>query len=136
MQFRYRVFLLWFILITKGFALKCFNCENKVNPACGAYFKPYQFKVDPCPGEGAKCALQRQTVSDGWVGIVRICYQPGSLDGLNDTNGCRYWTNNQLGYTAYYCFCDTDYCNTASVWSGAYTLITMIAITVFLIKQL
>ena len=52
-------------------------------------------------------------ITDGWVGIVRICYQLGSLNGINETNGCKNWTNAMLGYTAYYCFCDTDYCNSA-----------------------
>lgn len=100
-------------ITTTVYSLKCFNCENRFNPACGIYFKPYQFKAHPCPGPDYKCALQRQTSKDGWVGIVRICYQLGSLNGINETNGCKNWTNVMLGYTAYYCFCDTDYCNSA-----------------------
>jgi len=47
---------------------------------------------------------------DGWVGIVRVCYQRGTLPGLNETDGCRYWTTGD-GFTALYCFCTTDYCN-------------------------
>lgn len=100
-------------------ALKCFNCESHVNPACGAYFKAYQFKAENCDGTNFKCALQRQPARpDGWIGIVRICYQIGTLPGMNETNGCRKFTNEDNGYTAYYCFCDTDYCNTSTTLTG------------------
>lgn len=110
-------------------ALKCFHCDNHLNPACGVYFKPYQFRAVYCPGPDYKCALQRQRKKDdGWIGIVRVCYQSGSLPGINETNGCRNWTNDMHGYTAYYCFCDTDYCNSATKYSGLLSFILLIPI--------
>ena len=43
-----------------GFGLKCFECDNKINPACGVYFKSYQFMPpSECWGY-VKCGLQRQ----------------------------------------------------------------------------
>ena len=61
---------------------------------------------------------------DGWVGIVRVCYRLGSLSGINETNGCKQWTNDEVeGYTALYCFCDTDYCNLAVTLSATIKLL-------------
>ena len=45
--------------------------------------------------------------------IVRGCYAPGQLEGLNSSAGCRRWTNPDDGYTALYCFCTDDLCNSA-----------------------
>ena len=43
-----------------GFGLKCFECDNNINPACGVYFKSYQFMPpSECWGY-VKCGLQRQ----------------------------------------------------------------------------
>ncbi|XP_052065491.1 uncharacterized protein LOC127705213 [Mytilus californianus] len=114
--------------------LKCFNCENHVNPACGVYFKAYQFKADQCPGTDVKCALQRQTDKDGWIGIVRVCYQHGSLPGINETNGCKNWTNDMMGYTAYYCFCDTDYCNSSLINSGLVKVVMVLMLMIWIVS--
>lgn len=54
--------------------LKCFNCENHVNPACGVYFKAYQFKADHCPGPDAKCALQRQPDKGSMYKFTKAVY--------------------------------------------------------------
>lgn len=48
--------------------------------------------------------------------VRRVCFEPGPVIvdlGLNSSVGCRWWTNPQQNYTAYYCFCDTDLCNAA-----------------------
>lgn len=42
-----------------GLALKCYECDNSGNPACGEYFKAYQFDARECPYPD-KCGLQRQ----------------------------------------------------------------------------
>ncbi|XP_069133840.1 uncharacterized protein [Argopecten irradians] len=117
---RIHVHTLWklFILlvtVTVVSSIRCYECENGVNPACGKYFKAYQFKAQKC-GDGSpyyKCALQRQTEADGYVGIARVCYEMGTLYGLNETDGCREWTN-EIGFTALYCFCSTNLCNKGS----------------------
>ena len=67
---------------------------------------------------------------DDWIGIVRICYQKGTLPGMNETNGCKYWTNND-GYTAYYCFCDTDYCNSALIYNGLLYIPILLFLLIF-----
>ena len=46
--------------------------------------------------------------------IGRGCYKQGQVAGLNNSVGCRNWINEEEGYIALYCFCDTDYCNTAA----------------------
>ena len=58
--------------IFPAFGLKCFNCENHVNPACGVYFKAYQFKADHCPGADFKCALQRQQAKGMYTVFIEI----------------------------------------------------------------
>lgn len=56
-------------------------------------------------------------LSDDWVGIIRSCYEMGSLS-VNETNGCHVMKIAGLTTTAKLCFCDTDYCNHAMVtWS-------------------
>ncbi|XP_060082652.1 uncharacterized protein LOC132561950 [Ylistrum balloti] len=107
-----RILLFLLFSSTVVSSIRCYECENGVNPACGKYFKAYQFKAKKC-GDGSpyyKCALQRQTESDGYVGIARVCYEMGTLYGLNETDGCREWTN-EIGFTALYCFCSTNLCN-------------------------
>ncbi|XP_033752835.1 uncharacterized protein LOC117336430 [Pecten maximus] len=117
--------ILFFLLVslTVVSSIRCYECENGVNPACGKYFKAYQFKAKKC-GDGSpyfKCALQRQTEPDGWVGIARVCYEMGTLYGLNETDGCREWTND-IGFTALYCFCSTNFCNKGSNSSSSILL--------------
>ncbi|KAK3581485.1 hypothetical protein CHS0354_031818 [Potamilus streckersoni] len=111
----------WIILIfimcfaDKGGSLKCYECDNGQNPACGVDFKSYQYEARVCTSSNVKCGLQRQLPlfhkSQGtFIGVIRLCYQLGSLRGINETNGCRYWTSPE-NFTALYCFCSTDYCN-------------------------
>lgn len=112
-------------------ALNCYHCNNLDNPACGMYFKPYQFTAQPCSGSGqnSKCVLQREPPRgrDHWEGIIRSCYAMGTLS-TNETNGCH---NTKIaGFTTTLCFCDTDYCNGSSV---TWTLTTNIALTISLL---
>ncbi|XP_061178824.1 uncharacterized protein LOC133187432 [Saccostrea echinata] len=106
-------------------SLKCYHCNNLENPACGMYFKPYQFTAQPCSGEeeDVKCALQRELPKgkEHWVGIIRSCYRIGSLD-VNETNGCHQM--NITGHAAKLCLCDTDYCNHATGTCWPYVSIT------------
>lgn len=71
--------------------------------------------------------------SDGWIGIVRVCYHPGSLQGINETNGCKNWTNDVMGYTAHYCFCDTDYCNSSLINSGVVKVIMFLMLMIWIV---
>ncbi|XP_048728614.1 uncharacterized protein LOC125646408 [Ostrea edulis] len=108
-------------------ALKCFHCNNLDNPACGMYFKPYQFNAQPCNGksENFKCVLQREPPKgrEDWVGIIRSCYKIGSLS-MNETNGCHRMRIAGFTTTATLCFCDTDYCNHSSHSWPPYASIT------------
>nr|XP_022322013.1 uncharacterized protein LOC111123745 [Crassostrea virginica]XP_022322022.1 uncharacterized protein LOC111123745 [Crassostrea virginica]XP_022322030.1 uncharacterized protein LOC111123745 [Crassostrea virginica] len=116
-------------------ALKCYHCNNLDNPACGVLFKPYQFVAQPCQGHSSrdfKCVLQREppTGKDDWVGIIRSCYEMGSLS-VNETNGCHVMKIAGLTTAAKLCFCDTDYCNHAMVtWSPASGLAVVTSLVV------
>ena len=65
--------------------------------------------------------------------IVRGCYEPGQLGGLNSSVGCRRWTNPDDGYTALYCFCTEDLCNIAvtllPIVSNYYPFIRYVLVT-------
>lgn len=50
-------------------------------------------------------------VADGWVGVIRSCYPFGTVRGINESNGCHIYYNEDVNFTAEYCFCDRDYCN-------------------------
>ena len=64
--------------------------------------------------------------------ILRGCYIPGQLPGLNHSLGCREWTNGG-GFAALYCFCDTHLCNGApSVKAANYQLVGALALLVAL----
>lgn len=67
--------------------------------------------------------------SDNYIGIMRGCYTPGSLPGVNEENGCHNWTDGQ-GSSFLVCFCDTDYCNSSSFIShaGGWFFSTLLAI--------
>ena len=66
--------------------------------------------------------------------IVRGCYAPGQLEGLNSSAGCRRWTNPDDGYTALYCFCADDLCNSAftlqPVASNCHPFILYVLVTI------
>ncbi|XP_029657813.1 uncharacterized protein LOC115232082 isoform X2 [Octopus sinensis] len=95
-------------------ALTCYYCSNRVEKACGGNFQSYLFKSSTCDSTYSKCALQKNPpLKDGWIGYIRGCYKQGALQGIDDSNGCRYWTSPLNNMTALYCFCDTDYCNSS-----------------------
>ncbi|XP_048242325.1 uncharacterized protein LOC124115549 [Haliotis rufescens] len=106
-------------LLTLGAAIKCYKCHNSNSDACGEIFKSYQFSTYDCATENIKCGKQTQPPithngRENWVGVIRTCYPMGSLPGINETDGCHYWTNPSDNFTAEYCFCSTDGCNLAS----------------------
>lgn len=116
-------------------ALKCYHCNNLDNPACGMYFKPYQFTAQPCSGHShnSKCVLQREPPKGRghWEGIIRSCYEMGTLL-TNETNGCHH--TKIAGFTTTLCFCDTDYCNRSSVTWSETTAITLAISLLFVLS--
>ncbi|ESO82365.1 hypothetical protein LOTGIDRAFT_169984 [Lottia gigantea] len=115
-------------------SIRCYICSNTNNLACGLDFKTYQFKTEDCIDPNAKCGKQTQmplegdVSTHGWVGVLRSCYLPGSLPGINETNGCHMWTNYDQNFTASYCFCDTDKCNSAYTFHSAPHFITFASV--------
>ncbi|XP_052234176.1 uncharacterized protein LOC127846712 [Dreissena polymorpha] len=99
-----------------GEGLRCFICENKVNPACGPEFKSYQYKAHHCSAPVAKCGLQRQPKIGEFIGIVRDCYTLGSMPQLNESDGCHNVVFGHLSFEI--CLCSTDYCNAATLTHG------------------
>ncbi|KAL5006768.1 hypothetical protein ScPMuIL_015574 [Solemya velum] len=124
----YAVVQVFALSVIGGLALKCYECDNSGNPACGEYFKAYQFDARECPYPD-KCGLQRQPPEDNYIGIMRGCYTAGSLPGVNEGNGCHNWTDSR-GSSFLVCFCDTDYCNGSSYIShgGGWFLSTLLTI--------
>ncbi|PVD34083.1 hypothetical protein C0Q70_05345 [Pomacea canaliculata] len=93
-------------------AIKCYNCDNRKSNACGQNFKSYQYEATPCEEDTKKCGKQTQLPNaDGWVGVIRSCYPFGTVRGINESNGCHIYYNEDVNFTAEYCFCDRDYCN-------------------------
>ena len=68
-----KVFRVWICLsesnhgfyIITAYSLRCYECDNKNNPACGVYFKSYQFQAPSCGSINVKCGLQRQLPDAG-----------------------------------------------------------------------
>lgn len=115
-------FYMCMIMILPGLvkSLKCFQCDNLKNPACGVDFKAYQYQAETCKDSRHKCGLQRQKPRDNYIGIFRACYPLGSLAGLEDeSDGCyELWTK-EFNETYTLCLCSKDYCNTAErLWSS------------------
>jgi len=114
---KYVVPLAWSIvsvIIAAASALVCWECDSVKQPDCGRYFRSGNFKPKVCD-EDETCALQRQETPGEIFAILRDCYRPNLIPGLNSTNGCRNFTTvDRAGsYTALYCFCDTMLCNSA-----------------------
>ncbi|GAB1601847.1 hypothetical protein Ahia01_000463200, partial [Argonauta hians] len=98
------------LLFQTATALTCYHCSNFKQEACGGNFQSYLFDGFQCDSMSTKCALQKNSpVEGGWIGFIRGCYTRGMLPGIDDNNGCRLWTVNNM--TALYCFCETDFCN-------------------------
>ncbi|XP_067655785.1 uncharacterized protein [Haliotis asinina] len=90
--------------------LQCYICDSATSDFCGAKVDTGKIKLSECGGENVKCGTQIQDpAEDGWIGVIRVCYPLGALPGMNETNGCHMWTNDN--FTARYCFCETDGCN-------------------------
>ncbi|XP_041367632.1 uncharacterized protein LOC121382177 [Gigantopelta aegis] len=120
------VFILFFF-IKSCVSLKCYVCNSASNGACGETFKFYQFTAEECVIDNAKCGKQIQPPiidekGEEWIGVIRACYQPGSLQNLNESNGCHNWTNAD-NFDATFCFCDTDGCNAGCPLSCGWTCV-------------
>lgn len=123
----------WIVLVNfkKSMQLKCFECDNTDNPACGVFFKSYQFNPTECTGF-VKCGLQRQQPlkeQDNFIGIIRRCYYLGTLPGVNETDGCRSYAMPPHNLTSQYCFCSEDYCNGAERFTHHF--LTRVLMTAF-----
>ncbi|KAL4225580.1 hypothetical protein ACF0H5_016268 [Mactra antiquata] len=106
----------------KGECIKCFQCDNVGNPACGESFKAYQFPAENCPGSRYKCGLQRQKKKGEFVGIIRACYLLGSLNLPNETDGCQEILFHEHNDTSSFCLCSKDYCNRTFMLTASFAL--------------
>lgn len=120
--------LTWIIMMLQnvGEGLKCFQCDNTMNPACGINFKAYQYPPELCPGHGYKCGLQRQRPKGDFIGIIRACYPLGSLGLEDESDGCYELWNSEYNTSFLFCLCSEDYCNFAS--SSPTCSLTLIAV--------
>jgi hypothetical protein len=114
-----QLFVVWLLMSTifcrGAMAVVCYECLGLYSSNCGPLFRPAAFSPVTCRPDVAVCALQRQAAipkENQLAAISRTCYTPGTLPGLDSSVGCRTWTNAD-NFTALYCFCATDLCNSA-----------------------
>ncbi|CAG5134575.1 unnamed protein product, partial [Candidula unifasciata] len=117
----------------------CFYCDNSVSPACGQEFKAYQFVATVCPDDDKRrpiCGKQEQPPDrHGWTGVIRSCYYPGDLPGINESSGCHQYFHDQNNFSALYCFCNTSYCNGApSAFILSYVNVLVVTLSTFILS--
>ncbi|XP_045176957.1 uncharacterized protein LOC123537340 [Mercenaria mercenaria] len=124
--------LTWIIMLFQGFGecLKCFQCDNFMNPACGVNFKSYQYPPEDCPGSQYKCGLQRQHPKGDYIGIIRACYPLGSLGLEDESDSCQEVQHELHNTTFLFCLCSEDYCNIASRTSPSSVILHVIVIAI------
>ncbi|XP_074660723.1 uncharacterized protein LOC141913160 [Tubulanus polymorphus] len=133
------VHYLWIILVyllveyvPLGLSIMCYECISTENPGCAFPFNPWKYLPTICHSSVEKCAVQIEYPSRGnrWImATARGCYPPGSVQGLNTTDGCRVFTHG--AYTATYCFCSYDHCNHAvRTLNSVYLIATLVSIAI------